>query len=435
MALDIFFNLCILTFMNFSNIFFTVFVIASIVACLFTAMLEMIQFFYREKHGTEIPANLAQTFTPEKMSKIMQYQNALYFAFLPKHFITSLVNILLLALGIYARFFYFLQEHIVNQYLLIILFLFAQNLLMTIIELPFNCYQDFVIEKKYGFSNMTVKLFIADLLKVIIISFIFTSLLYSACLFVVSRSSYWYIIFPTVYLLFSFVMSILYPIIIEPLFNKFTPLADGEVKDVIVAYLKKCGFSAKGIFVADASKRSSHSNAYFTGMGKSKRVVIYDTLLKQLTPQEMGAVIAHELGHFKKRHILKRFIAIGVLVYVFFIAVHFLIQNANLYAAFGFDPESIANSAVMIFVGAFLLLQMLGAFSPLLSIIGNFFSRRDEYAADTYAKSLCGTGADLSNSLIKLYDENKDDVLIAPLYSLVNDSHPTLLERIKAVED
>lgn len=420
--------------MNFSNIFFSVFVVGSILACFFTAVVETIQFFYRKKYGTKIPTNLAQTFTPEKMEKIAEYQNELYFVFLPQHFTESLVSILLLALGVYARFFYFLQNHIANQYLLVIVFMFSQSLLITLIDLPFNCYRDFVTEKKYGFSNMTVKLFIGDLLKLLIISFIFTSLLFSVGLLIVSLSSYWYIIFPTVYLLFSFVINILAPIIIDPLFNKFTPLADGEVKDVIITYLKKCGFSANGIFVADASKRSAHSNAYFTGFGKSKRVVIYDTLLKQLTPQEMGGVIAHELGHFKKHHILKRFIVMGVLVYAVFIAAQLLIQNARLYAGFGFN-EPVTNPAVMIFIGVFLLLQIISAFSPFFSLIGNFFSRRDECAADAYAKKLCGTGADLSNSLIKLYDENKSDILVAPIYSLANDSHPTLLERIKAVED
>ena len=196
---------------------------------------------------------------------------------------------------------------------------------------------------------------------------------------------------------------------IAPVFNKFTPLEDGELRERLFALLEKCGFKASGIFVMDASRRSSHSNAYFTGFGKNKRIVLYDTLLKQLTTDEIEAVLGHELGHFKKHHIIKRMCVMFPLIFAFLFAAWLLIKIPSLYSGFGFKEidfngfevkgfsgstatlfeEGKSIPATLQYVGIYLLSLIFGGFGPIFSLISNTFSRRDEFEADKFAVTTC----------------------------------------------
>ena len=275
---------------------------------------------------------------------------------------------------------------------------------------------------------MTVKLWVQDRLKSLAVSLIVAAILLSAMTAIFEHVSAWPIVLASVYVAFSLLMSFIYPRLIAPLFNKFTPLEEGELKSRISDFMARTGFKASGVFIMDASKRSKHSNAYFTGFGKTKRVVLFDTLVEQLSVDEVGAVLAHELGHWKKHHIVKRFAVTIPLVYAVLFAVSMLTAYEGLYSGFGFAYD--AALPYMQFIGLFLLAEVFGGYG----FIGNFFSRRDEYEADSYAKELCGSGKPLSSALIALNQENNGEVRTAKIYSAFTYSHPTLLERLRALE-
>jgi len=248
-------------------------------------------------------------------------------------------------------------------------------------------------------------------------------------------SDWWWILLGCVYFVFSLAISVIYPIFIAPIFNKFTPLEDGELKTRLEELLKKCGFKASGLFVMDASRRSGHSNAYFTGFGKSKRVVLYDTLIDQLTTDEIEAVLGHELGHYKHHHILKKLILMIPAVFAVLFAVSFLVKLPLLYTGFGFNfiVENVPYQ--MMFIGIFLLSLVFGEWGRILSPIMNALSRHDEFQADAFAKKICGTGEHLCTALIKLNKENLSEIQVPKIYSVFNYNHPPLLERISALRD
>lgn len=418
--------------MNNLNIFLMVYGIGSITSFLFSNAIDLVQFFYRKKHGSNVPDVLASKITPEEIKKISCYNSDSYFVQLPMFCVSNIVKFVMLVFGMYAQIFYTLQGSIQNIYGLCIVFMLIDFLIQSIISLPFHIYGEFVIEKKYGFSNMTARLFIADMIKIFIINTIITAILVSLITVIIEHFTFWYLIFPTVFLLFSLLITFIYPFFIEPLFNKVTPLEDGEVKNMIIDYAQKAKFIASGIFVLDDSKRSSHSNAYFSGFGKTKRIVLSDTILKQLSPAEIAAVVAHELGHYKKHHVIKMFIEMAVMVYAAFFLVKIFVDNALLYTAFGFSLDE-NNMLATKLIGVFLCLALVGAFSVFVSIIQNTILRRYEYEADAYAKKICNNKKDISSALIKIHTENKVDIHCAKIYSQVKYDHPTLLERLDAL--
>lgn len=418
--------------MIFTNTFVIIYCIGFAFSFIANLGLHTIQYRFRKKHATEIPAIFASSVTREKLSLTNKYKNEQFFLFLFQFIAVNVSSFLLLAFGFYSFAFYKLQNVFQNYYFHVFAFAFFASLPLSIIALPFSLYDEFVIEKKYGFSNMTFQLWISDALKSFVLSAILAIILLSAIIFSLQTFSLWFFIFGTIYLLFSLLVSFLYPNCIAPLFNKFTPLEDGELKNKITNLMQTSGFRASGIFVSDASKRSAHSNAYFTGFGKTKRVVLFDTLLKQLSTDELCAVIAHELGHFKKHHIIKRMIASFALVYILLFSVSKFILVPNLYEGFFFHFQN-ANPALL-FVGIFLCFEIAQGFSLFVSMASNVFSRHDEYEADAYAKKICGTGEFLSSALIKLNTENKSDLHIAKIFSFAFYSHPTVSERVEKLQ-
>jgi STE24 endopeptidase len=242
-----------------------------------------------------------------------------------------------------------------------------------------------------------------------------------------------------VYVAFSLVASYIYPVLIAPLFNKFTPLEDGDLKTRLTQLLGKTGFTAKSMFVMDASRRSGHSNAYFTGLGKNKRIVLFDTLIAQLLPEEIEAVLAHELGHYKHKHIVKKLCVMIPLIFAVLFFVFFVSKTPLLCKGFGFLPSTFELAAgetlpfQMQFLSIFLMGLSFGGFTPLFTLIENASSRRDEFQADAYSAKLCGGGKSLSTALIKLNKENLSEIVPPKIYSVFNYSHPPLLERIRAV--
>ncbi len=296
-----------------------------------------------------------------------------------------------------------------------------------ILSLPFAIYSTFSIEHKFGFNKTTGKLFVLDLIKNTLLSAIIgIPILYLVlCLMQIMGNYWWLWVFATLSGL-NLLMLILYPTIIAPLFNKFTPLTDEALRDRIQQLLHKCGFKTNGIFVMDGSKRSNHGNAYFTGIGKSKRIVFFDTLINQLTPDEIEAVLAHELGHFKGKHMLKQMLFLFSLSFIALFVLSTLIKSPLFYNTLGVNSITNQNALILFML---LLDVVLFPLSPLAS----YLSRKNEFEADNFAKKYSNKN-DLINGLVKLFRESASTLTPDPLYVKYYYSHPPATIRIAALQ-
>ena len=293
----------------------------------------------------------------------------------------------------------------------------------SLLELPFSLYRTFVIEERYGFNRTKPALFVADLAKGLLLTLaIGAPLLWVVLWLMQYAGTLWWLYVWLVWMSFSLLMIFIYPTWIAPIFNKFTELEDAELKDTIEKLLKRCGFTSQGIFVMDGSRRSSHGNAYFTGLGENKRIVFFDTLLKSLSPQEIEAVLAHELGHFKHKNIHKHILAMAIMTLLALALLGWLMQQPWFFAGLGIANAS-TYMALIIFT---LLLSIFGVyFQPVFS----FFSRKHEFEADDFAAQQSDP-ARLILALVKLYEENANTLTPDPLYSAFHDSHPPAPVRI-----
>lgn len=342
--------------------------------------------------------------------------------------IGSIVLLLFTSGGLIQYLDSFIGIHIVNspitQGVVLIIVLSAINILC---DLPINLYSTFGIEERFGFNRMTVKLFILDGIKSIILSAIIgIPLLYFILWLMNIMGSFWWCWVWCALSVFSLLIMMIYPTFIAPLFNKFIPLEDETLKTRIYALLDKCGFISSGIFVMDGSKRSSHGNAYFTGIGKSKRIVFFDTLIKQLTHDEIEAILAHELGHFKKKHIVKQMGLSFIINLIVLYVLSILINKTEFYNALG--VTNITNyNALILFVFALSIIAF--PFSP----ISSFLSRKNEFEADSFAKQYSSKGA-LISGLVKLYKENASTLTPDSVYAKFYYSHPPASIRIEHLE-
>ena len=431
---------------NFSNPFVLIFLIGTIASFFIHHFLEFIDYKARKKNGGTLPKELqeipvANVFDQEKLKKISEYENAKYFAWIPSSVCNLVLDFALIIFGFYPFIFDKIclisgfPSSIGSCFVCFFLFMIISSIPGEILSIPFSLYREFVVEKRFGFSKMTFKLWIIDNLKEGILSIILSALLtIVASIFFVKCPSSWWFILATVLICFTFIMQIIYPKFIAPLFNKFSPLEEGELKEKLSDLLQKTGFVSDGIFIMDASKRSGHSNAYFTGFGKSKRIVLFDTLTKTLTADELVAVLGHELGHFKLKHILKRLIFTIPLEFVLLFALYKLAQFTDLYTGFGFANITAQNVSSVQFIGLFLAILIYGSISEIISPITNIFSRKDEYEADKFSVEHCNNKEDLISALIKLNSDNLSELLPPKLYVFWNFSHPTLIERIAALK-
>lgn len=304
----------------------------------------------------------------------------------------------------------------------------AVLLLSSLLEIPLNLYRTFRIEARFGFNKMTLKLYLLDTLKSLLIGLILGLPLLAGVLWLMERmGAYWWLYVWLVWVTFNLLILFIYPTFIAPMFNKFTPLQDEVMKARIEALLHKCGFAAKGLFVMDGSRRSTHGNAYFTGFGKTKRIVFFDTLLERLSINEVEAVLAHELGHFKHHHVMKRIVATFVLSLGFLWLLDQLMHTAWFYQGLGVTTPSTALALLLFFL-------IIPVFSFLLSPLMSALSRRHEFEADAYASKQT-VAADLVNALVKLYQDNASTLTPDPLYSIFYDSHPPAAERIAHLQE
>jgi STE24 endopeptidase len=301
------------------------------------------------------------------------------------------------------------------------------TLISSLLEMPFNLYKTFVIEARFGFNKMTFALYLGDALKELLLTALLGIPLLFGVLWLMGRmGENWWLYVWVVWVSFMLLLQFIYPSFIAPLFNKFSPLQDETLKAHIEALLKKCGFTASGLFVMDGSRRSTHGNAYFTGFGKTKRIVFFDTLLQRLSTPEIEAVLAHELGHFKHRHVLKRIAYSFILSLAFLWLLAQLMQADWFYRGLGVVMPDTAFATAVSLLLFFMVLPVFGfLFKPLLS----FYSRRHEFEADHYAAQQTAA-ADLTSALVKMYQDNAATLTPDPLYSAFYDSHPPALVRI-----
>jgi STE24 endopeptidase len=300
-----------------------------------------------------------------------------------------------------------------------------------LLDLPFELYSTFRIEQRFGFNRMTWKLYVIDLLKGVAVGTLIGLPIAALILWIMGATgALWWLWAWGAWMGFNLLMLVLYPTVIAPLFNKFEPLADESLKARVQALMARCGFAAKGLFVMDGSKRSAHANAYFTGFGAAKRVVFFDTLLNKLSPGEVEAVLAHELGHFKHRHVTQRIVAMFALSLLGFALLGWLSTQAWFYAGLGVRPSVTApNDALALLL--FLMVTPVFAYfvSPLFALL----SRRHEFQADAYACRQA-SGADLAAALLKLHEDNASTLTPDPVYVRFYYSHPPASERLAALQ-
>lgn len=305
--------------------------------------------------------------------------------------------------------------------------LIAFAVISGIIELPFDYYKQFVLEARFGFNKMTPKLFITDMIKSIILGALIGLPLIWVILTLMEKSGdLWWLYAWIVWSGFQLLMLVLYPTVIAPLFNKFTPLTDDSLRARIENLMQRVGFASKGLFVMDGSKRSAHGNAYFSGFGSAKRIVFFDTLLSRLAPEEIEAVLAHELGHFKLKHIVKRIAVMFAVSLGFLALLGYLKTQTWFYTGLGVDPMLGTSNDAMALI---LFMLSLPVFTFLLSPLTSISSRKHEFEADAFAAKH-SNAHNLVSALVKLYEDNASTLTPDPLYSAFYDSHPPATARI-----
>ena len=301
------------------------------------------------------------------------------------------------------------------------------GLLLTLVDLPSDLYRTFVIEQRFGFNKSTPGLFFADLLKSLLVGALLLLPLAALIIWLIREvGDYWWVVGWAVTVAYGIFVQFIAPTVIAPLFNKFSPMEDPELKARVERLLERCGFRVKGLMKMDGSRRSSHGNAYFTGFGNSKRIVFFDTLLQQLDPAEVEAVLAHELGHFKLRHIVKRLLLSSTLSFGFFWVLYFLMEQSWFYSGLGVASPSSAMALI-------LFMLALPPFTFLLQPLGALYSRKHEFEADQYAAQNA-SARDLVSALIKLYRDNASTLTPDPLHSAFHDSHPPAAARIARLQ-
>ena len=296
-----------------------------------------------------------------------------------------------------------------------------------VLDLPFTLYQTFVIEERFGFNKTSLALWLQDMAKSLLLSALIGLPLVTLVLWMMGATGpWWWLWVWGVWMGFNLLALLIYPTWIAPLFNKFQPLQDPQVKDRVTQLMARCGFTSKGFYVMDGSKRSAHANAYFTGFGASKRVVFYDTLLAQLSPDEVDAVLAHELGHFTHRHVIKRIVSMFALSLIGFMALGWVSQQAWFFTGLGVVPNLNGGNDALALLLFMMVLPLAGTF------IGPVFaqlSRKHEFEADAYAVAQT-SGSALAGALLKLFEDNASTLTPDSVYVQFYYSHPPATERL-----
>jgi STE24 endopeptidase len=408
--------------MNPQTILYIILAIA-VVSYVFDQVLDYINL---KAQRTDIPDDIAAFYDRTQYLKSLDYHKELTnFSFISSGF-SFLLSILMLYSGGFGWLDSVLRTMNQNEIVLALAFFGILMLASDILTLPFQLYSIFVIEEKYGFNKTTVKTFFADKLKGYLLAAVIGGPLLALLIYLVQviGPTFW-IWFASVASLFILFMNMFYTSLILPLFNKLTPLPDGELKTAIQNFSQKVNFPLDNIFVIDGSKRSNKANAFFSGIGKKKKIVLYDTLISRHTTDELVAVLAHEVGHFKKKHIIRGFVLSIAQVFFTLFVLSLMIYNENLSQALGGSQLSLHLNLI-----AFTIL-----FSPISGITGLFmsmYSRKNEYEADDYARETY-SGPALAEALKRLSVDSLSNLYPHPAYVFFHYSHPPLLKRLEAI--
>ncbi len=306
-------------------------------------------------------------------------------------------------------------------------FVVLLSVVVTLIEVPQSFYRTFVIEQRFGFNKTTPALFVVDLLKGVLVGVCLGIPLIAAILWLMQEVGPWWWLYAwLVVVFFSLFVTFIAPTVIAPLFNNFSPLDNPEIRDRVSRLLARCGFKVKALMVMDGSRRSAHGNAYFTGFGNTKRIVFFDTLLARLTATEVEAVLAHELGHFKLKHVLKRLLLGFLLTLGFFFLLDYFMHEPWFYSGLGVTTQSTATALVLFYL-------VVPVFTFLLQPLSAMYSRKHEFEADRYAAEHA-SAVDLVSALVKLYKDNASTLTPDPVHSAFYDSHPPALIRIARLQ-
>jgi len=395
----------------------------SIVSYLFDQAMDYLNLKAQRK---DIPEEVAGFYNQEKYVKSLEYHRELTnFGFVTAAFGFAL-SLFMLLFGGFGLLDQWLRLYLHDTIALALVFFGVLALFSDLLTLPFQLHSTFVIEEKYGFNKTTLKTFIADKLKGYLLGAIIGGIMLAILITLVQKigPDFW-IWFGLIASLFILLVNMFYTSLFLPLFNKLTPLQEGELKTAIQAFAKKVSFPLENVYIMDGSKRSKKANAFFSGIGKKKKIVLYDTLISNHSIEELVAVLAHEVGHFKKKHIVLSYIISVVQVFFMLFVLSKMVFNENLSAALGGGQQAIHLNLV-----AFGIL-----FSPISGITGllmSLLSRKNEFEADAYAKEAFG-GKALADALKRLSVDSLSNLYPHPAYVFVHYSHPPLLQRLKAI--
>jgi len=378
-----------------------------------------------KQHAAQVPARFAAVITLEAHQKAAAYTRA-KIRLSQISLVIDTAWLLLLTLGGGINLIYGVATALAgNESTLItgLVFLISLGILSGIVDLPVSIYRQFGLEARFGFNRMTPALFIIDLLRNALVSLIIALPLLALILWLLDLATPMSWLWAWLgWMVFNALLLFIYPVVIAPLFNKFTPMPDSAHKQKLDALLQRCGFSAAGLFVMDGSRRSAHANAYFTGFGKHRRIVLFDTLISQLSPTQLEAVLAHEIGHYQRKHLQKRLVLMAAMSLALIWALFQLLHAPWFYSGLGVDSANPATALALFSMAMPLCLLPL---TPL----SNALSRKHEYEADAYAAQH-SSAQELIDALITMYRENAATLTPDSLYSLFHDSHPPATLRI-----
>lgn len=418
--------------------FTVVFLVALVLTIFIKSWLASRHIHYVRTHRNSVPDNFSSQINLEAHQKAADYTCAktrLSYA----NILLEAVLLLMLTLGgglnILAIFWSnWFSDSLAHGMALIL----STILLMGMVEIPINYYRTFVIEKEFGFNKMTLTMFFVDLVKQTFLGVLFGApLLFGVLWLMEEMGANWWLYVWFMWMAFNLIILSIYPTWIAPLFNKFTPLDDPSLKNRIEQLMQKCGFKSSGLFVMDGSRRSSHGNAYFTGFGKTKRIVFFDTLLSHLSAPEIEAVLAHELGHFKRRHVIKRIAWTFSMSLLLLWVLGYLMQQGWFYQGLGVSTSSeiwAAASSPPTAMALLLFFMVMPTFTFLFQPLSSLYSRKHEFEADEYAAEKA-SASDLTQALVKLYQDNAATLTPDPLHSAFYDSHPPAAVRIARLQN
>lgn len=388
---------------------------------------SILSYLNKKNWKLNLPDEVKEVYNEEEYKKSMKYEQAKYSFWKISTLFSSLIIFLLVWFGIFWKVFDFIANFWFHEIITNLIFLWILLLSQTILNLPFAYYSTFVIEQKFWFNKSTKKLFFIDTIKTFLLGLLIWWIIFALLnyFYILSSSYFW--LFAWIFItLFSVFMILFHSSLIVPLYNKQTPLPEWELKEKITSFAKTIGFTITDIFVIDWSKRSTKANAYFSGFWPKKRIVLFDTLIKDLTHEELVAVLAHELGHYKKRHILQMFIFSVIQSWIIFFILGLILANPVFANALG----SSWNSFIL-WILAFSII-----FSPvsmILWVLWNILSRKNEYEADDFSAKTYNSEA-LRNALIKLSKNNLANLTPHKAYEFFYYSHPGILKRLKALK-